>query len=75
MKNRILFILRAWLHYINNCSTLTYCALLLIVLFTLWNGARFFYHAGAYDAMHNCRVYSEGRVRIVYDGRVYDHNY
>lgn len=75
MKNRVIYTARAWIHYINNCSPLAYGALLLVVLFTVFTCARFFYNAGAADAMRNCRVYSEGRVRIVYAGRVYDHNY
>lgn len=75
MKTRIFSTLRAWLHYLNHCSRAAYLALLLLVLFTVFTGARFFYNAGASAALRDCRVYSEGRVRIVYAGRIYDHNY
>lgn len=75
MKTRIISTARAWAHYINNCNRAAYAALLLLVLLTLFTGARFCYNAGASAAMRDCRVYSEGRVRIVYAGRVYDHNY
>lgn len=75
MKNRVISTARAWLHYINHCSPLAYGALLLLILLTAFTCARVCYNMGAADAMRNCRVYSEGRVRIVYAGRVYDHNY
>ena len=75
MKTRIFSSLRAWAHYLNNCSRAAYLALLLLILFSIVTGARFFFNAGAAHALESCRVYSEGRVRIVYAGRVYDHNY
>ena len=75
MKTRIFPTVRAWVAYINTCSRAAYIALILVVLFTVFTGARFFFNAGAAHALESCRVYSEGRVRIVYDGRIYDHNY
>lgn len=70
MKTRILSTLRAWLHYVNHCSRAAYLALLLIVLFTVCTGARFFFNAGAAHALESCKVYSESRVTLVYNGRV-----
>lgn len=75
MKTRLFSTVRAWIAYINTCRPAAFAALLLLVLLAVCTAARVCFNAGAAHALESCRVYSEGRVRIVYGGRIYDHNY
>lgn len=70
MKTRIFSTVRAWIAYINTCSRAAYIALILVILFTVFTGARFFFNAGAAHALESCKVYAESRVTLVYNGRV-----
>lgn len=70
MKTRIFSTVRSWIAYINTCSRAAYIALILVILFTVFTGARFFFNAGAAHALESCKVYAESRVTLVYNGRV-----